>query len=162
MDSSLPGSPLKILAFSLGAAVAQRFGFLPKEVTVGMRDYRPPKIEPRDGEPRVAAPSLPPAPRVRHARLVIATLPLMCAACIGPAMALSDLSDAKAEIAAAKSADAEKWAPYEYTSATLYLAHAKALLGRSGSYYQEAFEDAEKAEDFAHQAKEKAENHPKD
>ena len=66
------------------------------------------------------------------------------------------------ELAVAKTADAPKWAVYEYTSAELYLHEAKARLGYSGSYYQVAYEYAQKATDFAKQAKEKAQNHPKE
>lgn len=77
-------------------------------------------------------------------------------------MTLVDLSDAEAEIAAAKAADAPKWAPYEYTAANLYLHQAKDRMGYSGTYYQDAYEYAQKAAEFGKQAKEKALNHPKE
>lgn len=86
----------------------------------------------------------------------------LSAGCIAPTMALLDIGDANAEVAGAKAAQAEKWAPYEYTAAVLYLAQAKDRIGYSGTYYQEAYEYAEKASKFANQAKEKAENHPKE
>ncbi len=99
---------------------------------------------------------------MRLVRVGIGLLALASAGCIAPVMTLVDLSDAEAELAAAKVADAPKWAPYEYTSATLYLHQAKDRLGYSGSYYQDAYEFADKAFDFAKLAKEKAESHPKE
>jgi hypothetical protein len=98
-----------------------------------------------------------------RARLLAAALVLVSsAACVAPGIALVDISAAQAELAAAKTAEAEKWAPYEYTAGDLYLKQAKDRLGYSGTYYQEAYEYAEKSFKFAHQAKEKALNHPKE
>ncbi|HUB06210.1 MAG TPA: DUF4398 domain-containing protein [Myxococcales bacterium] len=94
--------------------------------------------------------------------LLVGLSMLAASGCVAPVMTLMDLSDAEAEIAAAKTADAEKWAPYEYTSAELYLHEAKDRLGYSGSYYQTAYEYAQKAAEYAKMAKEKAENHPKE
>ena len=100
---------------------------------------------------------------MRHARFwMIASFPLLGAGCVAPIMTLVDLSDAEAEIAAAKTADAEKWAPYEYTAAQIYVHEAKDRMGYSGTYYQDAIEYAEKAYELGKQAKEKAENHPKE
>ena len=98
-----------------------------------------------------------------RARLCIAALLFAPAiACVAPGIALVDVNSAEAELTAAKTADAEKWAPYEYTAATLYLKQAKDRLGYSGTYYQEAYEYAEKSYKFAHQAKQKALEHPKE
>jgi hypothetical protein len=94
--------------------------------------------------------------------LTAALLVAVGAGCIAPGIALVDISAAQSELAAAKVADAEKWAPYEYTAAEQYLKQAKDRMGYSGSYYQEAYEYAEKSSKLAHQAKEKALNHPKD
>ena len=98
-----------------------------------------------------------------RARLTIAALLLApLGACVAPGIALRDISRAQDELAAAKTADADKWAPYEYTAAELYLAQAKDRIGYSGSYYQQAYEYAAKSYNFAHQAKEKALSHPKE
>ncbi|MHB1844141.1 MAG: DUF4398 domain-containing protein [Deltaproteobacteria bacterium] len=99
---------------------------------------------------------------MRFIRIGIGLLALSSAGCVAPVMSLVDISDAEAEIAAAKVADAPKWAPYEYTSATLYLHQAKDRLGYSGTYYQDAYEFAERAYQFGKLAKEKAESHPKE
>ena len=98
---------------------------------------------------------------MRHAFIWVA-LATLVGGCVGPVLAMLNFSDAEAEIAAARTADAPKWAPYEYTSATLYLHEAQLLRGYSGAYYQDAYEYAQKAVEFAKLAKEKAENHPKE
>jgi hypothetical protein len=94
--------------------------------------------------------------------MALAVLALLASGCVAPIMTMVDLSDAEAEIAAAKTADAPKWAPYEYTSAVLYLHEAKDRMGYSGTYYQNAYEYAQKAAEYAKQGKEKALNHPKE
>ncbi len=99
---------------------------------------------------------------MRRARMALALLALLGSGCVAPIMTMVDLSDAEAEIAAAKTADAVKWAPYEYTSAVLYLHEAKDRMGYSGTYYQTAYEYAQKAAEYAKQGKEKALNHPKE
>ncbi len=101
-----------------------------------------------------------------RARSLAATLLAMfaipAAGCVAPGIALVDMSQAAGELAAAQAADAERWAPYEYTAAQLYLKQARDRFGHSGSYYQEAYEYADKSYKFAHQAKEKALDHPKE
>ncbi len=82
--------------------------------------------------------------------------------CVGPALSISDINAAQAELAAARAADAPKWAPYEYTLADLYLVEAKERLAYSGSYYQQSYEYAKKAYALAREAKEKALNRPKE
>jgi len=79
------------------------------------------------------------------------------AGCVAPAMAMSDINTAQVELSAAKTADAERLAPYEYTLAELYLEQARARMGSSD--YQESYEYARKAARFARQATEKAESH---
>jgi hypothetical protein len=87
-------------------------------------------------------------------------LPLLALAlalgCVGPAMSLSDIGSAQAELAAAKAADAPRLAPYEYTLADLYLNEARELQAYSGSYYEESYTYARKSYSMARQAKEKA------
>jgi hypothetical protein len=99
---------------------------------------------------------------MKHAFIGMALFALLGGGCVAPIMTMVDLSDAEAEIAAAKTADAPKWAAYEYTSAILYLHEAKDRMGYSGTYYQNAYEYAQKAAEYAKQAKEKALSHPKE
>ncbi len=99
---------------------------------------------------------------MRHACMGLALLALLSGGCVAPIMTMVDLSGAEAEIAAAKTADAPKWAAYEYTSAILYLHEAKDRMGYSGTYYQVAYEYAQKSKEYAKQAKEKALSHPKE
>jgi len=77
-------------------------------------------------------------------------------------MSVADIGSAETELAAAKAADAPKWAPYEYHLADLYLREAKDLLAYSGSYYQESYTYAKKSLTLSREAKEKALGHPKD
>jgi len=78
------------------------------------------------------------------------------AGCVAPAIAMSDINTAQVELAAARTADAPRLAPYEYTLADLYLKQARERMGSSD--YQESYEYARKATGFARQATEKAEN----
>jgi hypothetical protein len=96
-------------------------------------------------------------------KLSLALLALFGASsCVGPALSVTDINAAQAELAAARAADAPKWAPYEYTLADLYLKEAKERLAYSGSYYQQSYEYARKSYALAREAKEKALSHPKD
>jgi len=70
---------------------------------------------------------------------------------------MSDINTAQAQLSAAKTADAPRLAPYEYTLAELYLKQARTRQGSAD--YQEAYEYARKATTFAKQATDKAENH---
>jgi len=79
------------------------------------------------------------------------------AGCVAPAIALSDINTAQAELAAARTAEAPRLAPYEYTLAEVYLDQARLRMGSSD--YQESYEYARKATAFARQAVEKAESH---
>jgi hypothetical protein len=62
--------------------------------------------------------------------------------------------DASREVAAARSAQAEKYAPYEYTMAVEYLHKARELAGYAK--YQSAIRFGKKAEVMAKSAREKA------
>ena len=84
-------------------------------------------------------------------------LTLSGAGCVGPAMAMGDINTAQAELSAAQTAEAPKFAPYEYTLAELYLGRARDRMGTAD--YQEAYENARKAATFAKQAVAKAESH---
>jgi Domain of unknown function (DUF4398) len=87
---------------------------------------------------------------------------VLTSGCVGPAISLSSINSAQAELAAARTADAPKWAPYEFTLAEMYLTEAKEKFAYSGSYYEESATYAKKSYLLAHQAKEKALDHPKD
>lgn len=75
------------------------------------------------------------------------------AAC-GPVRSTAYLLDADVALQAAKTAGAETYAPYEYTSAQLYLFKAREEVGYSD--YQVAVEFATKASKFANEARDKA------
>ncbi len=77
----------------------------------------------------------------------------LTAAC-GPTRSTAYLLDADVEIQAAKTAGADKAAPYEYTSANLYLLKAREEVGYSD--FETALDFAEKAAKFAKEARAKA------
>jgi len=72
----------------------------------------------------------------------------------GPVRATSNLLDAEVQIQAARTAGAEKLAPYEWTAANLYIRKAREEV--SYSDYQAGVDFAEKASRFANQAREQA------
>jgi hypothetical protein len=72
------------------------------------------------------------------------------AAC-GPIRSSSHLLDADVQIEVARAAGAEKYAPYEWTAANLYLHKARELVGRSE--YEVALGFSEKATKFAQEAR---------
>ena len=75
------------------------------------------------------------------------------AAC-GPIRSTAYLLDADVALQAARTAGAETYAPYEYTSAQLYLLKAREEVGYSD--YQVAVDFATKASKFANEARDKA------
>jgi hypothetical protein len=72
----------------------------------------------------------------------------------GPVKSTSHLLDAEVQIQAARTAGAEKFAPYEWTAANLYIRKAREEV--SYSDYQAGVDFAEKAARFAAEAREKA------
>jgi hypothetical protein len=76
--------------------------------------------------------------------------PLVLAAC-GPVQSSSLLVDAQAELAAARTAEAEKQAPFEYTAAEEYL--HKAREEQSYADYEVSIDFARKARDCARLAR---------
>ena len=72
----------------------------------------------------------------------------------GPVNSTSHLLDAEVQIQAARTAGAEKLAPYEWTAANLYIHKAREVVGYSD--YQSGMDFAEKASRFANEAREKA------
>ncbi len=92
---------------------------------------------------------------MRRALVVVGLLGLLGlqAAC-GPTRSTSYLLDADVQIQAAKTAGADKTAPYEWTAANLYLQKAREEVGYSD--YETALDFAEKAARFATEARAKA------
>ena len=72
----------------------------------------------------------------------------------GPVKSTSHLLDAEVQIQAARTAGAEKEAPYEWTAANLYIHKAREEVAYSD--YQAGVNFAVKASKFANEAREKA------
>lgn len=87
------------------------------------------------------------------ARLVSLALVGALAGC-GPIQSTGYLIDADVQIEAARTAGAERYAPYEWTSANLYFEKAKDKVGYSE--YEVAVDYAQKASRFANEAKARA------
>ncbi|MBI5477230.1 MAG: DUF4398 domain-containing protein [Deltaproteobacteria bacterium] len=94
---------------------------------------------------------------VKRARVVAAGLlgaaALSLAGC-GPTQSTSYLMDAEVMLEAARSAQAEKLAPYEWTAANLYLHKSKEEVGYSD--FEQAVDYAKKAVDLATKARDNA------
>ena len=75
------------------------------------------------------------------------------AAC-GPIQSTSYLLDAEVQIQAARTANAERLAPYEWTAANLYYEKAKDKVGYSE--YEIGVDYARKASKFANEARQRA------
>jgi hypothetical protein len=92
-------------------------------------------------------------------RFTAALLALGALVGCGPARSTAYLIDADIQIQAAKTAGAEKYAPYEWTAANLYLHKAREEAGYSD--YKVALDFAEKASKYANEARTKAMSAPK-
>lgn len=86
--------------------------------------------------------------------LSLALLGALGTGCLGPIRSTAYILDAEVQVQAARTAGAEKLAPYDFTAAQLYLHKAREEVGYSA--YGEAMEFAEKASKFANQARENA------
>jgi hypothetical protein len=93
-----------------------------------------------------------------RARAVLLVFGLL-AGC-GPVQSTAYLLDAEVQLEAAQTAGADKYAPYEYTGAKLYITKAREEAGYS--QYQVAVDFAKKASELATSAKDKSVAHPKD
>ena len=82
-----------------------------------------------------------------------AALALFATAC-GPVQSTSYLIDTETMLEAARTAQADKLAPYEWTAANLYYAKAKEEVGYSD--YEQAVDFGKKAVDFATRARDAA------
>lgn len=90
--------------------------------------------------------------------LEVRTLLVLVAAAVlagcGPVQSTSFLMDAETMLEAARTAQAEKLAPYEWTAANLYLHKSKEEVGYSD--FEQAVDYAKKAVDFATRARDAA------
>lgn len=84
---------------------------------------------------------------------LFAVLPYILAGC-GPIRSTAFIIDAEVQIQAAKTAGAEKLAPYEWTAANLYIYKAREEVGTSD--YGVAVDFAEKASRYANEARDKS------
>ncbi len=82
----------------------------------------------------------------------LACLVAFCAC--GPVQSTSHLLDAEVMIEAARTAQADKYAPYEWTAANLYIHKAREEVGYSD--FEQAVDFAQKAAKFATQARDSA------
>jgi Domain of unknown function (DUF4398) len=87
-------------------------------------------------------------------RLPVLLVLLGALSACGPVQSTAYLLDADVALEAARTADAEKYAPYEYTAARLYLLKAREEVGYSD--YDVALDFARKASKYANEAKAKA------
>lgn len=95
--------------------------------------------------------SRPPAkPGLRWVSLVLASVLAGC----GPVQATAYLIDTETMLEAARTAQAEKLAPYEWTAARLYMEKSKEEVGYSE--YEQAIDYGKKAVDFATRARDAA------
>ena len=85
--------------------------------------------------------------------MVLVALAGALAGC-GPVRSTSNILDAEVQIQAARTAGAEKLAPYEWTSANLYIHKAREEV--SYSDYQAGVDFAVKASKYANEARQKA------
>ena len=92
---------------------------------------------------------------IRGLRWVLATLALMlCVSGCGPVQSTSYLIDTETMLEAARTAQADKLAPYEWTAANLYFAKSKEEVGYSD--YEQAVDYGKKAVEFATRARDTA------
>lgn len=87
------------------------------------------------------------------ARLTIVLAAVGLSAC-GPVQSTSFLMDAETMLEAARTAQAEKLSPYEWTAANLYLHKSKEEVGYAD--FEQAVDYAKKAVDFATRARDLA------
>lgn len=85
--------------------------------------------------------------------VLVAALALGASAC-GPVQSTSYLIDTETMLEAARTAQADKLAPYEWTAANLYYAKSKEEVGYSD--YEQAVDFGKKAVDFATRARDAA------
>lgn len=87
-------------------------------------------------------------------RWVLVALAALSASGCGPIQSTSYLIDTETMLEAARTAQADKLAPYEWTAANLYYAKSKEEVGYSD--YEQAVDYGKKAVDFATRARDTA------
>jgi hypothetical protein len=87
-------------------------------------------------------------------RRLVAVASLLALSACGPIQSTAFLLDAEVQIEAARTAGADKLAPYEWTSANLYIRKARQQVARSD--YEAGVGFAQKASQFAREAREKS------
>jgi hypothetical protein len=87
-------------------------------------------------------------------RWVLVAAVALCAPACGPIQSTSYLIDTETMLEAARTAQADKLAPYEWTAANLYYAKSKEEVGYSD--YEQAVDYGKKAVDFATRARDAA------
>jgi len=87
-------------------------------------------------------------------KIARALLALAALSGCGPVQSTAYLMDAEVQIEAARTAQAERYAPYEWTSANLYYRKSKEEVGYAD--FEQAVDFAQKAQKFAVQARENA------
>jgi hypothetical protein len=87
-------------------------------------------------------------------QLLVAALALISGSGCGPVQSTSYLIDTETMLEAAKTAQADRTAPYEWTAANLYYGKSKEEVGYSD--YEQAIDYAKKALDFATRARDAA------
>ena len=90
--------------------------------------------------------------------LAVLVLGVTLAGC-GPLQSTAYLLDAEVQIEAARTAGADKYAPYEWTAANLYIHKSREEVGYSD--FEVAVDYAQKASKYANEAREKAMASPK-
>jgi hypothetical protein len=91
---------------------------------------------------------------MRLARVAVLVVGLLANVACGPVQSTSFLLDAEAMLEAARTAQAERLAPYEWTAANLYLHKSKEEVGYSD--FEQAVDYSKKAVDFATRARDGA------
>lgn len=94
------------------------------------------------------------APFAQRAMPWVAVAWAVLASACGPVQSTSYLIDAETMLEAARTAQADKLAPYEWTAANLYYAKSKEEVGYSD--YEQAVDYGKKAVDFATRARDAA------
>ena len=87
-------------------------------------------------------------------RWVLGALAVLCGFGCGPVQSTSYLIDTETMLEAARTAQADKLAPYEWTAANLYFAKSKEEVGYSD--FEQAVDYGKKAVDFATPARDTA------
>ncbi len=91
---------------------------------------------------------------IQRLRWVWALLAALCVSACGPVQSTSYLIDTETMLEAARTAQADKLAPYEWTAAQLYFLKSKEEVGYSD--FEQAVDYGKKAVDFATRARDTA------